>query len=414
MQHLLSRSWTFFIGLATGMMLTLAGSGLASKPQDSPAFQDAARIYSILQQIREFYVDEVAYDALVDDAISAIVSHLDRHSDYLDRNEFAHLTDVTSGEYAGVGMELAITEQEVTIVNLFPGSPALEAGVVAGDRVISVDGQLLADSDAETLLMGMRGPAGSLMHLTVQREGEPELLNFALERRQIDVKSVSQRMLNDATAYLKINSFTQTTPQEVATALKELALAPQLSGLILDLRDNPGGLLDSALEVADLFLDEGVIVKTRGRYYEANVIYFANTGEKISGISIAVLINGRSASAAEIVAGALQGNRRATVFGEQSFGKGSIQSLFPVQPGEGVLKLTTAHYFTPDGLAIDGKGITPDRFVPSQVVLESLLTPIINPLPLNTVVAYQGEKKIQIANQDNQLRTALQALDHPD
>ncbi|GAA5218315.1 S41 family peptidase [Corallincola platygyrae] len=414
MQRLFPRFWTFFIGVIAGSALTLTSSVLAYRHQDSPAFQDAARIYSILQQIQQFYVDEVAYDQLIDDVISAIVSHLDRHSDYLDGNEFAHLTDVTSGEYAGVGVELAVSETQVVVVNMFPDSPASESGLAIGDRVVSVDGFHIADEDPEKLLMGMRGQAGTSMRLVVERDGFPEPLAFTLERRRIEMSSVSQRMLNETTGYLKIKSFTQDTPDEVAGALISLKQNAGLEGVILDLRDNPGGLLDSALAVADLFLDEGVIVKTQGRYYEANVVYYANNGDRVSGTSLVVLINGRSASAAEIVAGALQGNGRALVLGEQSFGKGSIQSLFPVEPGNGVLKLTTAHYFTPSGLAIDGKGITPDRFVPSEVVLDSQLTPIINPLPLKSVVAHQGDRKVQIAKQDFQLRSALQQLNGVD
>jgi carboxyl-terminal processing protease len=259
-------------------------------------------------------------------------------------------------------------------------------------------------------MMDMGGPVGSVMQLVIAREGTSEPIQFELVRQKIEVKSVVKEMINDDVGYIKITSFTQHTSTAVTAALSELMAAAPLKGLVLDLRDNPGGLLDSALEVADLFLDEGVIVKTQGRFYEANMTYHANSGDGALGVPIAVLINGKSASAAEIVAGALQANRRATVLGEQSFGKGSIQSLLPVQPGDGVLKLTTAHYFTPDGGVIDGKGITPDRFVAKEVVLESLITPIINPLPLNSVVAKQGDHRIQIAKQDYQLRTALLEL----
>ncbi len=406
-------SWRLLLLLA---FLSLSG-GVRAEPHDTRAIEDAARLYAILQQIRHYYVDEIEYEAAVSDAIDAIVAHLDPHSDYLEGARFRQFQENAEGEYAGIGIELAVNHGQLKITGVMPGSPASRAGLQQGDEIVAVDGEPLPEGDEaiESWLARFVGPPGSLLTLAISRIGWSQAYRFELTRELVEIPSIDGRLMDGRLAYIRIYQFTEDTPAQLSERLEAFKLTGVINGLILDLRDNPGGLLDAALAVADMLLDGGEIVSTRGRVADMNAQYFASEGQLLNGCPIVVLINRNSASASEIVAGALQGNARASVVGERSYGKGSVQTLFPVEPGDGALKLTVAHYFTPGGGDIDGRGIIPDRNVANQVVLESALPPILNPLPLRAVVTGKGDNIGRYnQQQDFQLYTAMELLQNPD
>lgn len=398
-----TKYWVFVAGFSLGLMVAASASVIASRHQDK-ALDDAALLYTILRQIQSYYVDEVYFDSLVDDAIKAITSNLDPHSAYLDGDAFEHLNAVTTGEYTGIGVEVDLNEDGVRIIAPFKGSPAERAGLQSGDRMLAVNDTLITPENRQQVLKLISGPVGAKVTIRVQRDSLAEPRTITIERETIRLESVESEYIK-GTGYISISAFQETTADDVIAALKELTRDRKLNGLVLDLRDNPGGVFSEALNVADIFLDEGVIVTTRGRYQEANVVFFASEGDLLQGKPIVILINNYSASAAEIVAGALQSNNRAILLGEKSFGKGSIQSLFPLPTGKGVMKLTTAHYITPSGSEIDGIGIAPDRIVPSTLVSIPHFAPIINPLPLD-----EGPELLAGVGSDFQLDEAVKLL----
>jgi carboxyl-terminal processing protease len=331
---------------------------------DAMPWEDARRLAEILERVKLEYVDEVDDHLLMENAVRGLVSGLDPYSAYLDREEYDEIRLSTSGSYPGIGVEVAAEQDGIKVLRPLADSPADRAGLKTGDVIVRID-DAPVQADVDAAIDQMRGPAGTQVKLSVRRPGAPQVVDLALERAQVEVHSVASQHLEPGFGYLRITSFSDTTAQDVTRAVSNL-LAQQhdapLKGLVIDLRNNPGGVLDSAVEVADAFLASGVIVTADGRTPDARFRMDATPGELLAGTRIAVLVNGGSASAAEILAGALKDNGRAVLVGRRTYGKGSVQTVIPLADGR-ALKLTTSHYSTPSGAMIDQRGIDPDLLV---------------------------------------------------
>jgi carboxyl-terminal processing protease len=313
----------------------------------------------VFNQIRAGYVEEVDDSTLLEYAIQGMLMGLDPHSAYLTRDAFESLQDTTSGEFSGLGLEVGMEDGYVKIISPIDGSPASAAGLQSGDVILKLDQapvQGMSLSDAIDL---MRGVKGSEIELSIGRPGESQPFEVTLVRDTIKVASVRERILDSGYGYIRIAQFQIRTGEDVAKSLKKLSNEGELKGLVLDLRNNPGGILRASVDVSGLFMDGGSVVYTEGRLANSAMHYNANKGDASGGIPLVVLINGGSASASEIVAGALQDHSRAIIMGTKSFGKGSVQTIMPLSDSRAV-KLTTALYFTPNGRSIQALGIVPD------------------------------------------------------
>ena len=364
------------IALTAGTFLGFCGaltSGvLADRPNTLPTrseatgsraalpWQEASLFAEVYERIKRDYVDEVDDHALMEKAIRGMVAALDPHSAYLDSQEFDEIRLSTMGSYPGVGIEVVASDGIVKILRPIDGSPAQRAGLRAGDQIVRIDGTDIG-ADLAGAIARMRGVSGSVVALSIRREGSPEPLEFALRRAQVEVHSVLAQSLAPGFGYLRITTFSETTAQDVARAISRLKRdnPAGIQGLVLDLRNNPGGVLEAGVAVADDFLSSGVIVTADGRTPEARFRMDATHGDLINGAPLVVLVNGGSASASEIVAGALKDHGRALLVGRKTYGKGSVQTVLPLSRG-GAVKLTTSRYFTPSGASIHGKGIVPD------------------------------------------------------
>ena len=355
-------------GVVAAVLLTAAlygceaaGAGSAATGGDTADlgfFEDAVR------QVERNYVEPVPRSELMQDALRGMLTRLDPHSDYMDQEQYQQMTAVTRGRFGGIGVELTLEGKIPEVIAPIEGTPAANAGIEPGDRIIRIDAQPTAGMDAEEVVKRLRGPAGSRVTLTIARADRPPL-EVPLTRSVIRVVSVKSDLKNDNIGYLRITAFTENTSTELASAISQLKdrAHGRLNGLILDLRNDPGGLLDAAVDVAGDFIDGGIVVTTHGRTTEDDHVFAAPVGgDLVRGAPMVVLINSASASASEIVAGALQDHHRATLMGTRSFGKGSVQTIIPLE-GQGALRLTTALYYTPSGRSIQGQGITPDIVV---------------------------------------------------
>jgi carboxyl-terminal processing protease len=314
----------------------------------------------VYDHVRNGYVDQIDDAQLLEYAIKGMIAELDPHSAYLDKEAYADLQASTSGEFGGVGLEVSIDEGFVKVVTPIDDSPSAKAGVLAGDIVIRIDDKPVKGMDLNKAINLMRGPKNSPIKLTVMREGVDQPIDFNLVRDIIKVQSVRTRMLEQDYFYIRIAQFQLDTGKDVTKKLREhLKKNPATKGVILDLRNNPGGVLQSSVEVADAFLDGGQVVYTQGRQDNSNISYHAEAGDITNNLPVVVLINDGSASASEIVAGALQDHKRAVIMGTRSFGKGSVQSVIPIS-NDRAIKLTTALYYTPNGRSIQAQGIEPD------------------------------------------------------
>ena len=372
----MSKSKRTLIALTAGTFLGFCGafsSGvLADRPNTLPAhgeatagrtglpWQEASLFAEVYERIKRDYVDEVDDHALMEKAIRGMVAALDPHSAYLDSQEFDEIRLSTMGSYPGVGIEVVAGGGMVKILRPIDGSPAQRAGLRAGDQIVRIDGTDIG-ADLAGAIARMRGASGSVVQLSVRRDGSPELLEFALRREQVEVHSVLAESLEPGFGYVRITTFSETTAQDVARAISRLKRDNHsgIQGLLLDLRNNPGGVLEAGVAVADDFLSSGVIVTADGRTPEARFRMDASHGDLINGAPLVVLVNAASASASEIVAGALKDHGRALLVGRRTYGKGSVQTVLPLSHG-GAVKLTTSRYFTPSGASIHGKGIVPD------------------------------------------------------
>ncbi|MEJ2513911.1 MAG: S41 family peptidase [Gammaproteobacteria bacterium] len=353
------------IGLSLGISLTLGSSVLAerhpSETDDSLPWEEARLLAEVLERVREDYVEPVDDQRLIEAAIRGMVEDLDPHSAYLDPSAYQDIQISTSGSYSGVGLEVSVEQGQVVVVSPLDEGPAARAGVLAGDVILSVDGMPVDTDNLQDTVDRLRGPAGTRVVLAVRREAPDDPLTFELVRGRVDVHSVRHSMPEPGYGYVRISHFSETTASDLELAVSDLrrAAGGTLSGLVLDLRNNPGGVLEAAVAVSDAFLDDGIIVSAEGRMPDAVFEADASPGDLLEGAPLAVLVNSGSASASEIVAGALQDHGRATVLGSVTFGKGSVQTVMPLSHGRAI-KLTTSRYFTPSGRSIHQRGIEPD------------------------------------------------------
>jgi carboxyl-terminal processing protease len=352
------------VGIAIGLSLGLAHAVLADKPaalgSDLP-WQDARMLAAVLERVKHDYVNPVDDHQLLQAAIRGMVASLDPYSAYLDSDEYDEVKISSSGRYSGVGIDLSIEDEQVVVIAPFEGSPAALAGIRSGDIIVTIDGIPVNTSTLADTIGKMRGAEGTVVKIGIVRDGVAEPMLFTLKRSKVELRSVRAEMLESGYGYVRISQFSETTGDDLNLALKDLRKhngAP-LKGLVLDMRDNPGGVLEAAVSVADTFLDGGVIVTAKGRTPDSKFEMDATPGDALNGAPIVVLVNGGSASAAEIVAGALKDQHRAKLMGRTTFGKGSVQTIIPLSDDRAV-KLTTSLYYTPSGVSINHRGIAPD------------------------------------------------------
>ncbi|PWC39142.1 S41 family peptidase [Azospirillum sp. TSO35-2] len=349
---------------ATAAALVFLGAGVATVTAQSSNSSDTYRQLNlfgdVFERVRAEYVEPVTDEQLIESAINGMLTSLDPHSSYLNKKSFQDMQVQTRGEFGGLGIEVTMENGLVKVVSPIDDTPAFRAGLQPGDLIVQLNGDPVMGLSLNEAVEKMRGPIGSELKVTVRRGEAGEPFTVSLTRAVIKVQSVRFRTEGDI-GYVRITSFNEQTQSglEKAIASIQQQLGDKLKGYVLDLRNNPGGLLDQAVSVSDTFLDKGEIVSTRGRKAEEGTRFNAKPGDLIKGLPLVVLINGGSASASEIVAGALQDHKRAIVMGTQSFGKGSVQTIIPL-PGHGAMRLTTARYYTPSGRSIQQLGITPD------------------------------------------------------
>ncbi|MEJ6783621.1 S41 family peptidase [Aminobacter sp. Piv2-1] len=346
---------------ASAMSLVYGAPGSTANAAGSETYRQLAIFGDIFERVRGQYVTPPDEKALIENAINGMLTSLDPHSSYLNAEAAKDMRVQTKGEFGGLGIEVTMENELVKVITPIDDTPAAKAGVLAGDYISKIDGVEVRGMTLNDAVEKMRGLVNTSIKLTILREGADKPIELSIKRDIIKVKAVKFRVENDV-GYMKITSFTEKTYDDLQDAIKQIEKqipADKLKGFVLDLRLNPGGLLDQAVSVSDAFLDRGEIVSTRGRDPKDITRFDARSGDDIGGKPLIVLVNGGSASASEIVAGALQDHRRATVVGTQSFGKGSVQTIIPLAEN-GALRLTTALYYTPSGKSIQGKGITPD------------------------------------------------------
>jgi carboxyl-terminal processing protease len=339
-------------------------AGAASQnANSSETYKELNLFGEVLELVRADYVSDVSDDSLIESAINGMLTSLDPHSNYMNAKNFNDMKVQTRGEFGGLGIEVSMDNGFVKVVSPIDDTPAARAGLKPGDLITQLDGHPVQGMTLPEAVEKMRGPVNSDIKLTIRRSGR-EPFDVKLTRATIKIQSVRSHLIGDDIGYIRITSFNEQTDVGLNNAVKNLKqkAGSKLRGIVLDLRNNPGGLLDQAVAVSDAFLDRGEIVSTRGRRAEDGQRYDARPGDIAAGLPIAVLINGGSASASEIVAGALQDHHRAILLGTRSFGKGSVQTIIPL-PAHGAMRLTTARYYTPSGRSIQAKGIEPDIVV---------------------------------------------------
>ena len=353
------------IGLVLGLSLSVGGGliGNGQAPNQEELAWEQARLFAeVLERVKRDYVEPLDDATLLESAIRGMVSDLDAHSQYLDAAEYRDIRISTTGSYTGIGIEVDEVDGKVMVVSPIAGSPAARSGIRGGDQVVAVDGIALDGSNLHDTIDHLRGSAGSAVTVSVLRGDE--VIDHEMRRQIIRMASVHREFLAPSYGYVRISQFNENTTRELSRAVDELqeASGGLLDGLVLDLRDNPGGVLDAAVNVSDLFLDSGVIVTAKGRSVDSRFRRSAHRGDILDGAAMVVLVNRGSASASEIVAGALQDHNRALVVGTETFGKGLVQTVVPLSKGRAI-KLTTSRYYTPSGDSIQDVGIAPDVYV---------------------------------------------------
>src|SRR3984893_147700 len=350
------------LGVALGFFL--AGQwvpNVSAVPRQD--YESLEAFTNILSIVKKHYVEDVETKTLVDGAINGMLNSLDPHSAYLTPELYKDLQMDTQGRFGGLGIEITVKGGVLTVVSPIEDTPAFKAGIKPGDMIFKIEDEFTKDMTLVDAVKKMRGPKGSKINLSIKREGVPELIDFTLMRDTIRVQSVRSRVLESGYGYIRLAQFQERSDRDVQKALEKLAAEKGgLKGLVLDLRNNPGGLLTQAVRIADLFLDSGLIVYTEGRIEAQKQKYYAQKDGSWMDFPLVVLVNGGSASASEIVAGALQDHKRAVVLGTKTFGKGSVQTILPLDDNS-ALRLTTARYFTPSGRSIQAVGITPNEVV---------------------------------------------------
>lgn len=357
--------------LLSAVFILVSIQSIGSEAERQKAAKESQLFSQVLEKVKASYVDVPSDSQLQEASIESLLGNLDPHSNYLDKDEYQQFQGKTSGNAGGLGIDISINNQHaIQVVTTLDASPARLAGIQSGDQIIDINYQTLDGMDIDQVTAQLRGKQGSEIIIGIARAGQSERIEFTLKRELAPQSSVRNQILEQGIGYIRIAVFQAETSEEFKSAIKQLQADGPLQGLVLDLRNNPGGLMPISVEVADTLIDQGLLLYTEGRLPEANKQYYATYGDLTQGVPIAVLINGGSASASEIVAGALQDQERATIIGTQSFGKGSVQSVIPLGDGRAI-KLTTAHYLTPNGRFIHGQGIKPDIIVePSSQGIE--------------------------------------------
>ncbi|MBI2210693.1 MAG: S41 family peptidase [Deltaproteobacteria bacterium] len=356
------------IGLGLGMLISGQGQVSAVPKED---YESLEAFTNILAIVRKNYVDEVQTKDLINGAINGMLNGMDPHSAYLTPELYKELQMDTQGRFGGLGIEITVRNGILTVVSPIEDTPAFRAGIKSGDQILKIEGEFTKDMSLMQAVKKMRGPKGTKLNLSVKREGVTDLLDFSIVRDTIRVQSVRSRLLEEGYVYVRLAQFQERSDRDLQRALEKLASEKAgIRGLVLDLRNNPGGLLTQAVRVADLFLESGMIVYTEGRLENQKQKYFARKEGSWTEFPIVVLVNGGSASASEIVAGALQDHKRAVILGTKTFGKGSVQTILPLDDNS-ALRLTTARYYTPKGRSIQATGIVPDIVMESVPLQES-------------------------------------------
>ena len=367
------------------------------------------------ERIRQEYIEEVDDKKLLEMSIKGLLGSLDPHSEYLDEQAFSLLEEHSSGEFGGLGVEVSLEKGAIRVISPIDGTPAYRAGILPGDLIIKLDSNAVQNMTFGEAIEVMRGPKGSTLLLTIVRGRADAPIEISVERDIIHVNSVRSEIPRSGFGYIRIAQFQENTGQQFKKALSDLSEKDsQLKGVVLDLRNNPGGLLATSIEVVDAVLDGGLVVYTEGRGAKSNASYQASSGDRLNGLPMVVLINEGSASAAEIVAGALQDHGRALILGTNSFGKGSVQTIFPLGNNRG-MKLTTARYFTPNKRSIQALGIKPDIIVqPADIKVWKKNSVGIKeanlPRHLNSPLGQKNPKEKEVTISDNQLHDALNLL----
>lgn len=385
--------------------------------EPSNIFPELQKFSDCLDIIQKYYVEDVAPGKLIDGAIKGMTSVLDPHSAYLTKEDYKEMQISTTGSFGGLGIEVGLRDGVLTVITPIEGTPAFNAGIRPGDKILRIDTSPTVDMTLEEAIKLLRGPKGSKVILTIQREAGEKPIDFTITRAIIHIESVISQMIEPGYGYVKIRNFQVDTSDAVRKALQKMG---PVKGMILDLRYDPGGLLDQAIAVSDLFLSQGKIVYTDGRRPEDRTEYVAHKEGTFEGFPMVVLINGGTASAAEIVAGALQDNQRAIIVGVRSFGKASVQTIRPLSDGS-ALKLTIARYYTPSGRSIQAKGIEPDVAVEQKVPAreETQAQTFIREKDLKSHLAPKGEEAPEqtegpggqvILEKDYQLKYGLDML----
>jgi len=357
------------LGVVAGVAMTLMATqprlwlGASANAAAADTYKQLNLFGDIFERVRAHYVEKPDDAKLIESAINGMLSGLDPHSSFMDAKSFRDMQVQTRGEFGGLGIEVTMEDGLIKVVAPIDDTPAAKAGVRAGDIITHLDDEAVQGLTLNQAVEKMRGPVNTKINLRIMRKGSDKPIEISIVRDIIRVRSVRSRVEGDDVGYIRITQFSEQTTDGLKKAIEDISKqvpADKLRGYVLDLRNNPGGLLDQAISVSDTFLDRGEIVSTRGRDPDETQRFSARPGDMIKGKPLIVLINGGSASASEIVAGALQDHKRATLVGTRSFGKGSVQTIIPLGPGNGALRLTTARYFTPSGRSIQAKGIAPD------------------------------------------------------
>ena len=348
-----------FVLLFVGFFYTTT---VNSNTDNSELYKKIDLFTEVLDKIRKEYVDEVDQSELIDDAINGALQSLDPYSAYMDSELFESMETDTKGEFGGLGIEVGMEAGVVKVVAPIDGTPASKAGIKAGDYIVKINGKQVQGKSLMEAVKLMRGPVGSTIDLTIRRKGVKKAISKTIKREIIEIKSVDSKILKKNIGYLRLTAFNNNSSKQLVDEIKNIEKKEKTLGYILDLRNNPGGLLNQAINVTDFFLNEGEIVSTRGRKSHENRRFFAKKGDKVKGKPLIVLINNGSASASEIVAGALKDHKRAIILGSRTYGKGSVQSIIPLRNGGGI-RITISKYYLPSGKSISEVGVTPDIFV---------------------------------------------------
>lgn len=354
------------------LVVSLYGSPqnvLGSSGELEETYKNLEVFSHVLSIVQQNYVDKIDTKEAMEGAIKGMLTSLDPHSSFLKPDDFKELQVETKGSFSGIGIEITIKDDMLTVVSPIEDTPAFKAGIKAGDRIIKIEDESTLDMSIFEAVKKLRGSKGTEVTISIHRKNWNDIEEFTIVRDVIPIHSIRAKVLEPGYGYIRITNFQRNTSNDLQDNIENLIKEADLQGLVLDLRNNPGGLLDASIKVVDLFLDKGIIVSTKGRLEDQNMEYSAHAGGPDYDFPLIILINGGTASASEIVAGALQDHERALVLGSQSFGKGSVQTIIPMADGAG-LRLTTARYYTPSGISIQATGITPDFLVSEKTAEE--------------------------------------------